>query len=61
MSTQADKAKGKTNQVAGKMKEEVGDVLDDGTLKNKGKAQQVKGHVQEAKGKIKDALKDDEE
>lgn len=51
-----DKMKGKLNQAAGAAKEKTGDALDNASLENKGKAQQVKGHAQEAKGKIKDAL-----
>ena len=58
MSSTEDRAKGKVNQAAGKVKEEVGDALGDGSLESRGKAQQVKGHVQEASGKIKDALRD---
>jgi uncharacterized protein YjbJ (UPF0337 family) len=54
-----DKAKGKLNQAAGKVREEVGDALDNGTMERRGQAQQVKGHAQEAKGKVKDALDDD--
>jgi uncharacterized protein YjbJ (UPF0337 family) len=58
MSSTKDKAQGKANQAAGRTKEIVGNALDDSSLENKGKAQQVKGVAQEAKGKIKDALKD---
>jgi uncharacterized protein YjbJ (UPF0337 family) len=58
MSSTEDKAKGKVNQVAGKLKEEAGDALDDSSLESRGKAQQVKGHVQEATGKIKESLRD---
>ncbi len=61
MSSTDDKAKGKLNQVAGKVKEKTGDVLDDRKMERGGKAQQVKGHAQEAKGKIKDTLKDDDD
>jgi len=61
MSSTEDKAKGKLNQVAGKVKEETGDALDNSKLESRGKAQQVKGHVQEAKGKIKDTLRDDDD
>lgn len=60
-SSSEDKAKGKLNQVAGKVREKTGDVLDDRKMERGGKAQQVKGHVQEAKGKIKGTLKDDTE
>jgi uncharacterized protein YjbJ (UPF0337 family) len=58
MSSTEDRAKGKINQAAGKVKEEVGDALNDSSLESRGKAQQVKGHVQEATGKIKDSLRD---
>ena len=57
MSSTEDKAKGKLNQAAGKVKEEVGDALGDGSMENRGKGQQVKGHVQEATGKIKESLR----
>jgi uncharacterized protein YjbJ (UPF0337 family) len=61
MSSTEDKAKGKLNQVAGKVKEEAGDALDNSKLETRGKAQQVKGHVQEATGKIKDSLRDEDD
>ena len=58
MSGTKDKAKGKYDQIAGKIKEETGDVLDDQKMENEGKAQQVKGHVSETIGKVKSALDD---
>lgn len=60
MSSTEDKAKGKVDQAAGKIKEKAGDALGDKSLKNKGKGQQVKGHIEEATGKIKDSLRDDD-
>lgn len=56
MSGTKDKAKGKYDQVAGKIKEETGDAFDDHEMEAEGKAQQVKGHINETKGKVKDAL-----
>jgi uncharacterized protein YjbJ (UPF0337 family) len=57
MSSTTDKAKGTANQVAGKVKQGVGEATDDPALKGEGKAQEVKGDLQKAVGKAKDAVK----
>ncbi len=58
MSGTKDKIKGKYDQVAGKIKEETGDALDNDKMENEGKLQKAKGHLNESKGKVKDALTD---
>lgn len=54
-----DKMKAAGNKVAGKLKEEVGDLTDNQELEAKGEAQQLKGSAQDVKGSIKGAVGDD--
>ena len=54
-----DKMKAAGNKVAGKVKEEIGDMTDNQKLEAEGKAQQVKGSAQDVKGSVKGALGDD--
>lgn len=53
-----DKAKGLGNEIAGKVKQGVGDVTDDPMLKNEGRAQERRGEAQNVKGKVKGAFGD---
>ena len=57
MSSTTDKLKGTANQVAGKVKQGVGEAAYDPALKGEGKVQEAKGDLQKAVGKGKDALK----
>ena len=54
---------GKVDDVRGKAKEAIGDLADDGTLKNEGKVDQAEGSIKDkvdsAADKVKDALKRD--
>ncbi|WP_242137938.1 MULTISPECIES: CsbD family protein [unclassified Sphingomonas] len=54
-----DKMKAAGNKVAGKVKEEIGDMTDNQKLEAEGKAQQLKGSAQDVKGSVKGALGDD--
>ena len=56
MSGTKDKIKGKYNQAAGTVKDEIGEATDNEELEVEGELQNVKGHAEEAKGKVKDAL-----
>ncbi len=53
-----DKVKGVANEVAGKVKEAVGDATNKPELEAEGKAQQVEGQGQNLKGSVKGALGD---
>lgn len=44
------------NKAAGKLKQTVGDALDNKEMQAKGKAQELKGHAQEKIGDAKDAI-----
>ena len=57
MSSTTDKLKGAANQVAGKVKQGVGEATDDPALKGEGRVQEAKGDLQKAVGKGKDAIK----
>ncbi|GBD56956.1 CsbD family protein [Gluconobacter wancherniae] len=57
MSSIEDKIKGAANQVAGKIKENIGRATDNPTLEGEGVAQNLKGKAQETKGDVKDAVK----
>ncbi|MGX9293007.1 CsbD family protein [Bacillus sp. A015] len=48
-----DKAKGKTNQVKGQVKEKLGEATDHQNLKAEGKKDQAKGKLQDKKGDVK--------
>ena len=53
-----DKIKGTANDVAGKVKEAVGEVTGDKETEAEGEVQQVKGSGQKLKGDVKGALGD---
>lgn len=52
-----EKAKGKTEEVKGRLKEGIGDAVDDTSMRLKGKAEKAKGALRQAKEKVKDAGK----
>jgi uncharacterized protein YjbJ (UPF0337 family) len=58
MSTSNSTIKGKFDQASGKVKQVVGETVNDQSLANKGAAQQVKGHAEEAWGSVKEASHD---
>ncbi len=49
---------GKIDQVAGKIKQTVGEAVGNDSLANRGVAEQVKGHFNEAWGDVKDTAND---
>jgi uncharacterized protein YjbJ (UPF0337 family) len=57
-----DEVRGKADQVKGRVKEEVGDMIDDERLENEGRAERAAGEVEEGLGKgrrkIGNAIKD---
>jgi uncharacterized protein YjbJ (UPF0337 family) len=56
MSTATEnKVKGKFNEVAGKVKQSVGEATNNDRIANEGAAQQVKGHAEQAWGSVKEA------
>jgi uncharacterized protein YjbJ (UPF0337 family) len=50
--------KGKFNEVAGKVKQTIGESTHNDKLANEGAAQQVKGHAEQAWGSVKQAATD---
>jgi uncharacterized protein YjbJ (UPF0337 family) len=58
MGSTADKASGLANEVAGKAKQGVGNVVGSDKLKTEGAAQELKGDTQKATGDAKAAVKD---
>jgi uncharacterized protein YjbJ (UPF0337 family) len=52
------KMKGKYDEVAGKVKQAVGEATHNDKIANKGAAQQVKGHAEQAWGSVKSAAND---
>lgn len=52
-----EKAKAKTEQATGKIKETVGDALGNDRMATEGQAEKSKGDAREAKEKTKDAFK----
>ena len=59
MSTGAEHTlKGKFNEVAGKVKQSIGEATNNDKLANEGTAQQVKGHAEQAWGSVKSAASD---
>ncbi|MHB8388965.1 MAG: CsbD family protein, partial [Acidobacteriaceae bacterium] len=50
-----DQVEGKTDQVAGKIKQKVGEAVGNDNLANRGVADQVKGAAKETWGNVKDA------
>ena len=57
MSELTDKIKGVANEVAGKVKQAIGDGSNDTGLQAEGAAQEGKGHLQQAKGDVKGGIK----
>ena len=57
-SAAADKAKGRTDEVIGKVKAKVGSLTGDRELEAKGHAQNAEGKVERLKGEIKDKIDD---
>ncbi len=57
MSEFTDKVKGVANEVAGKVKQAIGDTSNDTSLQAEGAAQEGKGHVQQGVGNAKGAVK----
>jgi uncharacterized protein YjbJ (UPF0337 family) len=55
----ANEAKGATTEVAGKVKGDVGDALDDSSMHAEGRGEQLKGKVQKNFGKAERALDPD--
>jgi uncharacterized protein YjbJ (UPF0337 family) len=53
--------KGKYDEVAGKVKQTVGEAVHDDRTANEGTAQQVKGHAEQAWGSVKEAAEDTHE
>ena len=53
-----DRIKGKADDVAGRVKRQVGEWTGDTETQAEGAAQQVKGKVENAWGKTKDAVRD---
>jgi len=58
MTTTNSTIKGKYDEAAGKIKQGVGEAVNDQSLANKGAAQQVKGHAEQAWGSVKEAAAD---
>ena len=54
----SDRIKGKADDVAGRVKRQVGEWTGDTETQAEGAAQQAKGKVQNAWGKAKDAVRD---
>ncbi len=54
----SDRIKGKADDVAGRVKRQVGEWTGDSETQAEGAAQQVKGKVENAWGKTKDAVRD---
>jgi uncharacterized protein YjbJ (UPF0337 family) len=52
-----DKAKNTTQQAKGKLEEVAGKISGDDSLRARGKADQTKGNLKQAGEKVKDALK----
>lgn len=57
-SAAADKARGRTNETVGKIKEHVGRALGDHELQAKGAMQQAEGKKDRMKGEIKEKIDD---
>jgi uncharacterized protein YjbJ (UPF0337 family) len=53
-----DRVKGKVDDVAGRVKRQVGEWTGDTKTEAEGAAQQVKGKVENAWGKVKDSARD---
>jgi uncharacterized protein YjbJ (UPF0337 family) len=55
----ANQAKGTAREAAGKVKGDIGDALDDGSMHAEGRADQLKGKVQKNVGKAQRAMDPD--
>jgi uncharacterized protein YjbJ (UPF0337 family) len=53
-----DKTEGKFHEVKGKVKEKIGQVIDDPDLEAEGKSENLEGKVQKKIGQIKDVFKE---
>ena len=58
MSMSDSTVKGKFDEAAGKLKQGVGEAVNDQSLANSGATQQVKGHAEQAWGSVKEAFQD---
>ena len=58
MSISDSTIKGKFDEAAGKVKQGIGETVNDQSLANSGAAQQVKGHAEQAWGSVKEAFTD---
>jgi uncharacterized protein YjbJ (UPF0337 family) len=52
-----DRTQGKFHEVKGKVKEKVGQIINDRNLEAKGKSENVAGKIQKKIGQIKDVFK----
>jgi uncharacterized protein YjbJ (UPF0337 family) len=57
MSSTSDKIKGTAKEVAGKVKQGVGDATDNSRMKGEGRGQEAEGKLQKNVGKGKEAVK----
>lgn len=57
MGSTSDKIKGTGNEIAGKVKQGVGEMTDNPKLEAEGHLQEAKGSMQKGVGKAKDAVK----
>jgi uncharacterized protein YjbJ (UPF0337 family) len=55
-----NKAKGKLDEIAGKIKQSAGEAMNDQSMANRGTAQQVRGHAEQAVGTVKNAVADEQ-
>ena len=51
-----DQIKGQWDQTTGKVKEEVGDAVDNEGMEREGQADQIKGQVEEGVGNVKEGI-----
>ena len=58
MSSTTDKIAGNANEVAGKVRQGVGDAIDDREMQANGIVQEAKGDAQQVKGDAKEKLRD---
>ena len=61
MSTSQSSVKGMYDEAAGKIKQGVGEAINNDNLANEGAAQQIKGHAEQAWGSVKEAATDTKE
>lgn len=58
MSISDSSIKGKFDEIAGKVKQGVGEAVGNDSMANRGTAEQVKGHAEQAWGSVKEAAHD---